>query len=205
MLWKTLRIVFVCIAPSVAAQIVAAQPLSNFGVADSMARAIVSRALNQALPTGENQLIFAPDFSTPCEKALLVSVQKSLLEKGMQVFEGNAATDSVRIKPTLTLKLMLFVTYERTRGNVKRTVSLKPQLQLVSKTGEVLRVDNTLRTFSDVVPESVIAELESMAYPETQSTLAPTVWERIGVPAVTTAALGVVVYLFFSVRSQAGQ
>lgn len=93
------------------------------------------------------------------------------------------------------------VTYEREGRRLRRTVELALRYTLTAANGRLLREQSCRETFDDTIARGEREALEDAAYRETQGAVPEAGgWRRYVEPAVLAAAVGVGVYLFFSLR-----
>ena len=95
------------------------------------------------------------------------------------------------------------ITYTRAgRKTLSRSAELDLRYTFLGKDGKFLVHDTCQRTFSDKIPRSIVGQLESPAYPETQAELPPDNWVRRYLePVILAAATGLAAFLFFNLRS----
>lgn len=89
------------------------------------------------------------------------------------------------------------------RGLVRRRIDIDLRALLRDSDARVVREESCHRTFSDVVSEPGLDRLESATNPMGRGERPPAGLRRRWLePALLTTALGAVVYLFFTIRSQ---
>lgn len=90
-------------------------------------------------------------------------------------------------------------------GTVERTVTLGVRYTVVaslSGTEKVIAALDTVLTARDTVTVSDLARLEDVRFAETRPTLTESFFDNGILPVAIGAAIGAIVYLFFSVRSR---
>ena len=95
------------------------------------------------------------------------------------------------------------VTYEDAGDSkLSRSVTLAIRHSLVAPSGLLLDDGRCRDDYSDVISRQGVAVVERDAFPETRGRVPPEgSWRDWAEPAVLAASVGVVAYLFFSIRS----
>lgn len=170
----------------------AAQPRPTLELyADCLAEC-VARELNDVSAS----IIFAPDAKPGFKRELDLRLQAALLAKGFRVRESpseNALDLRYDIQSARA-------TLEDVGAKVRRVVSLSIFLRLASN-GEIMLVKASSAERVDTLWFAEIERLNDPRYPET--TIEPRrAWlDALLAPTLATLSIGVIVYLFFSVRS----
>lgn len=148
------------------------------------------------LPVDEAGLrLTAPDMAPYLRSALVAYWQ----ETGVPIYAPNAD----RPAPALTYAIeSIDVAYGRAgRDRYRRTVDLGLRYTATDADDRILHDARCTPTFTDVVAKGDVDQLEDPAYAETQGDRPLSRWRRWIQPIVLTAAVGVVTFLFFSVRN----
>ncbi|MCS6990054.1 MAG: hypothetical protein NZM06_11115 [Chloroherpetonaceae bacterium] len=159
--------------------------------AESLAESVL-RELNDAPST----LIFAPDSTAGLKRELDLRLQAALLARGFQVRES-PSENALEIRYDLQ---SASVKAEEAGTKARRVVSLAIFLRLVSN-GELKLAKPLSAERIDTLSLAELERLNDPRYPETTIEPRRDWLERAIAPALTTLSLGIIVYLFFSVRS----
>ena len=171
-------------------------PPSNLTVLDSLA--VSCLATEAPLPsTLSLETDAGSTFLRPALLAFLVSGERTVFvdtppSPGVQRL--SIALDATRIR------------YRRAgRNYLRREVRLDVRALHREDDGRVIREEVCSRTYTDTIPKQALDELESPMHAVSLGERPPTgLRGRWLEPALLTTALGTVVYLFFSIRSQTG-
>lgn len=135
---------------------------------------------------------------------LVSALHERWSDAGQQVY----IADSVRTAgPLLRYRIGdAGVAYRRIGNDTsERTIRLALEMRITAENGRLLFDDLCDRRYTDRVRTRRLAALQHPAYSETQAQPPPAGrWRRFVEPAVLGAAMGAVVYLFFTVRSGEG-
>lgn len=95
------------------------------------------------------------------------------------------------------------VAYQRADGRrLHRQVELALRYTLTAADGALLRDAGCRETYEDTFRRSALTAVETTGFPETRADPPPAGWwRRYLEPAILTAATGITIYLFFSLRS----
>ena len=118
-----------------------------------------------------------------------------------------ADTTAVRFNlPRLSYQVERAAVEYASRGKqVERNVRLDLRYTMTGRDGLVIADDRCSGNRSDIIARTDIAGLQDPSYPETQAEPPPAGWiRRYLEPAVLTTATAIAVYLFFTLRSNAG-
>jgi hypothetical protein len=159
---------------------------------------LITESLIKELPASSSGIIFAPDLNAGLKREADLGFQKKLLAQNVKVYESPSAQASEEWLYDLR---GAETKYHRSRGKMRRDLKVSVSLKRLSDSKEVIAITETELSYHDYLSGDV-KNLEDARYPETMSALPPTIAERITLPAIMTATLGVIVWLFFNVRSQ---
>ena len=152
------------------------------------------------IPEKADTLILAPPPTLPYMTSTLINHWQ---QQGKNLF----SFDSLR---TSTSSFFLSwevsqakITYARVnRKTLSRSATLNLQYTFLGRQGEFLAHDTCRQSFSDEIPKSLVSELESAAYPETQAAPPPDNWIRRHLePVIIAAATALAAFLFFNLRN----
>ncbi len=95
------------------------------------------------------------------------------------------------------------VSYTRAnRKDVSRSATLSMRYTLLDPLGEFIAHDICNQSFTDTIPKSIIPEVESELFPETQAEIPPDRWiRRYLQPIIIGAATALASFLFFNLRT----
>ncbi len=120
------------------------------------------------------------------------------------IFLADSSLMQQPLLPLLTYEIeeaQVVYTREK-RKRLRRTVALEVRYALTSAEGQIWDEQHCRRVFTDTIRSADVAGLESESFPETRAALPEAGWiRRYLEPAVLTAAAGIGIYLFFSLRS----
>lgn len=128
------------------------------------------------------------------------------LERGQEVFVSDSISSAARLAGLARLKYdpeNVRVSYESADDSqLRRTVSIAIAHSLIAASGLVLDDGRCRDESSDTIQRSDIVLVQRDPFPETHAEIpAEGSWKRWAEPVVLGAAVGVVAYLFFSIRS----
>lgn len=152
----------------------------------------VARELNDVSAS----IIFAPDAKPGFKRELDLRLQAALLAKGFHVRE-TPSDRAIELRYDLQ---SASATIEEAGNVARRVVSLAILLRLSSE-GELKLVKTASQSRIDTLSLAELDRLNDPRYPET--TIEPRrAWlDALLAPTLATLSIGVIVYLFFSVRS----
>jgi len=95
------------------------------------------------------------------------------------------------------------ISYNReSRKNFSRIATLTMRYTLVNLHGEFIAYDTCHKSFTDIIPKSIISEVESEIFPETQGEVPADQWVRRHLePIIIAAATALASFLFFNLRN----
>ncbi|MFN3344816.1 MAG: hypothetical protein ACK412_04100 [Chloroherpetonaceae bacterium] len=156
----------------------------------------LSESLMKELTDTTLPIIFMPEKNTGFKRELDLRLQSALLEKGFKIRES-----PLEHAQELRYEIQsASVSVEERSGQFVRTVSLNVFVKRLLNR-ELNSAKSITAQKQDTLSQSDLERLNDTRYPET--TIAPrrTWFDKAFVPTLTTLSLGVIVYLFFSVRS----
>lgn len=156
----------------------------------------LSECLVRELTDTTPPIIFTPEKTIGFKRELDLRLQSALLEKGL-VLRESPSEQAQELRYEIQ---SASVGVEERSGQFVRTVSLTVFVKRLLN-GELKSAKSITAQKRDTLSQSDLERLNDTRYPET--TIAPrrTWLEKAFVPTLTTLSLGVIVYLFFSVRS----
>jgi hypothetical protein len=177
------------------------QPKTNLEVFQRLAAEAVMKtvAATDTVAFKSDSLAITP-FKHALDNALLQALQAGK----KKVFEADVDGKM----PVLSVQATeAKVKYERLRnlfggGSVRRTVSLAGFIKFTDAGRKILSAEGYQESFADTIKAGQIADVENAKYPETQAVLRESFFDNAIVPVIATAGLGLIIYLFFSVRSK---
>ncbi len=159
--------------------------------ADCLAECIMKELTDTLLP-----IIFAPERSMGFKRELDLRLQSFLLSRGIHVRE----LPSEKAQELRYEIQSASVSVEDAGGQVRRTVSMAVFVKQFFN-GNLTRANLVTAQRTDTLSQGELERLNDTRYSETTVELRRTWLEKVMVPTLTTLTLGIIVYLFFSVRS----
>ncbi len=141
-------------------------------------------------------LIFAPEKNIGFKRELDLRLQSLLLAKGMALRESSSETARELRYEIQSAR----VSVEEASGQGRRTVSLSVFVKQFLN-GDLQHAKLVSAQRVDTLSQIDLEQLNDTRYPETTVEARRTWLEKAIVPTLTTLSLGIIVYLFFSVRS----
>lgn len=141
-------------------------------------------------------LIFVPEKNIGFKRELDLRLQALLLSKSVRVRETpfeNAQELRYDVQSAS-------VSFEEADGQMLRKVALSIFIKVLAS-GDLQRTKLVTAERVDTLSHTDLERLNDPRYPETTIQLRRTWFENAVVPTLTTLSLGIIVYLFFSVRS----
>jgi hypothetical protein len=141
-------------------------------------------------------LIFVPEKNIGFKRELDLRLQSLLLSKSVRVRETpfeNAQELRYDVQSAN-------VSVEEADGQILRKVALSIFIKVLAS-GDLQRTKLVTAEQVDTLSQTDLERLNDPRYPETTIQLRRTWFENAVVPTLTTLSLGIIVYLFFSVRS----
>lgn len=181
--------------PTVARQ-APGDPPSNLSILDSLAASCI-----ESFGDTPHRFILQTE---PAASFLRPALLTSLLSREREVYVDAPLPQGLpRLSVALDASRIVYRNADRQR--LERTVDLYLRGLLQDGEGRAVREDVCRRTFTDLVPERALDEIESSSRPVSHGERPTAGLRRRWLePALFTTALGTIVYLFFSIRSRAG-
>ncbi len=159
--------------------------------ADCLAECVMKELTDTLSP-----LIFDPEKNIGFKRELDLRLQSFLISRGIRVRESPSDNAQELRYDVQSATLSI----EEVSGQVRRTVSLSVFVkQLFS--GNLNRAKLVTAQRTDTLSQIDLERMSDTRYAETTLEARRTWVEKAIVPTVTTLSLGIIVYLFFSVRS----
>lgn len=156
----------------------------------------LSERVMKELTDTPTPLIFAPEKNFGFKRELDLRLQAFLLSRGVQVRESPSES-----APELRYDVQsATVSVEELNGQWLRTVSLAAFIKL-SLNGEIQRAKLATAQRVDTLSRADLERLNDLRYAETTIEPRRALLDKAVAPILTTLSLGIIVYLFFSVRS----
>ncbi len=159
--------------------------------ADCLSECIVKELTDTPSP-----IIFAPEKLIGFKRELDLRLQSFLLAKGVALRESSSETARELRYEIQSAR----VSVEEASGKIRRTVSLSVFVRQFLN-GDLQHAKLVSAQRVDTLSQIDLERLNDTRYPETTVEARRTWLEKAIVPTLTTLSLGIIVYLFFSVRS----
>jgi len=159
--------------------------------ADCLAECILKELTDTLSP-----LIFAPEKHIGFKRELDLRLQSFLISKGIALRESTSETMRELRYEIQSARLGV----EEASGKIRRTVSLSVFVKQFFN-GDLQRANLVSAQRVDTLSQIDLERLNDTRYPETTVEARRSWLEKTIVPTLTTLSLGIIVYLFFSVRS----
>jgi len=159
--------------------------------ADCLAECILKELTDTLSP-----LIFAPEKHIGFKRELDLRLQSFLISKGIALRESTSETMRELRYEIQSARLGV----EEASGKIRRTVSLSVFVKQFFN-GDLQRANLVSAQRVDTLSQIDLERLNDARYPETTVEARRSWLEKTIVPTLTTLSLGIIVYLFFSVRS----
>ena len=159
--------------------------------ADCLAECILKELTDTLSP-----LIFAPEKNIGFKRELDLRLQSFLISRGIRVRESPSENAQELRYDVQSATLSI----EEVSGQVRRTVSLSVFVKRFFN-GDLQRANLVSAQRVDTLSQIDLERLNDTRYPETTVEARRSWLEKTIVPTLTTLSLGIIVYLFFSVRS----
>lgn len=188
--------VFLCASQPVLGQVL---PRSNVEVFGDLAVSCIGE-----VPEALDSLLLEPSEGMPYLRPRLTSSWRS---GGLRVFLTDSLTSAALMTSTLhRLRYRpedALVSYESVQDSrLRRTISLALAHTLLAPSGLVLDDGRCREQYSDTIDRDQILIVERDPYPEARGEIpVQRSWKQWAEPAVLAVSVGVVAYLFFSIRS----
>ncbi|MFN3386754.1 MAG: hypothetical protein ACK42Y_09250 [Candidatus Thermochlorobacter sp.] len=192
-----LALLFVCPMLEIYAQ--PKPKLTSAVFADLYAEHLVQTLLQHAVP---RTLLFTPAPTHTFQGLLDAALQSRLLEAGFTLYEREsldahnyAILDARATQANLSYQFL-------NDAQVMRKFELYLECKATSAQKQTLLVHAHLLAFQDTLRVDALTESEDKRFAETFKPELPSFWERVAMPAAIVGAIGIIVFLFFSVRSR---
>ncbi len=189
------RIVYAVLVPmswAFAVQAMWAQPKPTIEqYADCLAECVMKELTDTLSP-----LIFAPEKNIGFKRELDLRLQSFLISRGIRVRESPSENAQELRYDVQSATLSV----EEISGQVRRTVSLSVFVKQLFN-GDLNRAKLVTAQRIDTLSQIDLEQISDTRYAETTIEARRTWVEKAIVPTLTTLSLGIIVYLFFSVRS----
>ncbi len=154
----------------------------------------------ESVPAEADSLVLSPSANLPYMTGALI--RRWQKQDKILFFADSLNTQD----PSFLLSWEVFnatISYMRDgRKTLSRSAELNLRYTYLGLNGEILSRNTCQQVFSDQIRKSLIPELESQAYPETQAELPPQHWiRRHFEPVIIAAATGLAAFLFFNLRN----
>jgi hypothetical protein len=156
----------------------------------------LSECIEKELTDTQSPIIFAPEKLIGFKRELDLRLQSFLLAKGIALRESSSETARELRYEIQSARLGV----EEASGKIRRTVSLSVFVKQFFN-GDLQRANLVSAQRVDTLSQIDLERLNDTRYPETTVEERRTWLEKAIVPTLTTLSLGIIVYLFFSVRS----
>jgi len=184
--------VLVSMSCAFAVQAMWAQPKPTIEqYADCLAECVMKELTDTLSP-----LIFAPEKNVGFKRELDLRLQSFLISRGIRVRESPSETARELRYEIQSAR----VSVEEASGKIRRTASLSVFVRQFLN-GDLQRANLVTAQRIDTLLQIDLERLNDTRYAETTVEARRTWVEKAIVPTVTTLSLGIIVYLFFSVRS----
>ncbi|KER09975.1 MAG: hypothetical protein HY22_07950 [[Candidatus Thermochlorobacteriaceae] bacterium GBChlB] len=151
-------------------------------------------------------IVLQPETTAGFKAYLDAGVQAALLSSGITLYETpEKARDAVQLSYQLSSSSLSYRALSGQGGDEKteRRFGLTLLVKAVEPSGKVVVADSFSATRLDTVQTAELAALEDMRFPETRkSSTTSSVLESVAAPVAVISAVGIIVFLFFSVRSR---
>ncbi len=151
-------------------------------------------------------IVLQPETTAGFKAYLDAGVQAALLSSGITLYETPENTrDAVQLSYQLRSSSLLYraLSGQGSDEQTERRFDLTLLVKAVEPSGKVIVADAFSVTRFDTVKTSELAALEDIRFPETKkSSATPSVLESVAAPVAVISAVGIIVFLFFSVRSR---
>jgi len=156
----------------------------------------LSECIEKELTDTQSPIIFAPEQHIGFKRELDLRLQAFLLSKGIALRESSSETARELRYEIQSAR----VSVEEASGKIRRTASLSVFVRQFLN-GDLQRANLVTAQRIDTLLHSDLERLNDTRYPETTVEARRSWLEKAIVPTLTTLSLGIIVYLFFSVRS----
>ncbi len=197
MVQLVLALLFVCPVFEIYAQ--PKPKLTSAVFADLYAEHLVQTLLQRAVP---QTLLFTPAPAYTFQGLLDAALQSHLLAAGFTLYEREtldsqdyAVLDARAVAANFSYQFL-------NDAQVLRKFELYLECKAVSAQRQTLLVHARTIAFQDTVHTYELVESEDKRFTETFKPELPSFWERVAMPAAIVGAIGIIVFLFFSVRSR---
>lgn len=148
-------------------------------------------------------LVFKPAPLPTFQGVLDAALQAKLIAEGFVLYERDSLEHIQEFATVESYAQQTDLSYEWIAdGRAKRTFALQASCKVLHKDGRTLLVRYLNLVQQDTVQASDLLRLEDRRFPETFKVSAPSLWESAAVPVLVVSAIGIIVFLFFSVRSR---
>ncbi len=168
-----------------------AQP-TNLHILDSLATACLQR-----LPDTLQALQLEGD---PDHPYLQPAIASFLQQQSIRVWLQQAPASLPRLAYRIPSHEIHYTPAKGKR--LQRSIHLVITYQLLHADGHVLWQELCSRRYTDVIDRQALANIEDPAFPQTQGTRPPSIWQRYIQPALWIGATAITVYLLFTLRGQ---
>lgn len=164
-----------------------------------------SLALKTVSGATDKKIGFVPEKNTSFKRELDLSLQAALKrETSLELFEPAGADSFAVLEVDLRAATL---TYQRLpaffgNGGAARKFEMTLFIKVLSAEKEVRIAKEISETLIDTVRSGDVPLLEDRRFVQTQAVLPLQFFDNAFVPAVIAAAAGVIIYLFFAVRSR---
>ncbi|MDW8466256.1 MAG: hypothetical protein RML35_08810 [Chloroherpetonaceae bacterium] len=156
----------------------------------------------QQQPLPKN-LLFKPAPLSTFQGFLDAALQTKLLALGFSLYERDSLEQAMEFATLECYATQAEFFYEwLTDNKAKRCFKLMAVCKVLSRDGQTLLVKNLTLARQDTVQATHLQRLEDKRFPETVKTPVPSLWESAATPMLVVSAIGIIVFLFFSVRSR---
>jgi len=156
----------------------------------------LSECIEKELTDTLSPLIFAPEKNIGFKRELDLRLQSFLISRGIRVRESPSENAQELRYDVQSATLSI----EEVSGKIRRTASLSVFVKQFLN-GDLQRANLVSAQRVDTLSQIDLERLNDTRYPETTVEARRSWLEKAIVPTLTTLSLGIIVYLFFSVRS----
>jgi hypothetical protein len=176
----------------------------NGEILTGLCQSMLSSLIDQKIISSNDSLMITQD-GTPADNYFLSLTQSYFLDRHIVLFDSSKSEipklhlsffqPVIEYTPIASFPLLGTQT-------VKRTITLNCNWSLRDRTGKILNASFYEKAVTDTIPRAMISIAENPPSELTRGLMKGTnYFERLMEPAVIIAAVGVTIYLFFTIRS----